>query len=105
MDNKINTSVGTESVRDKYDIYRHCELCPRRCNVDRTKAVDFGHSKATGFDYTKAYGFDYTKSNVSDHTKATGFVHNKANVSDHTKANGYCHVGDEPPAPRAALHM
>ena len=105
MDNKINTSVGTESVRDKYDIYRHCELCPRRCNVDRTKAVDFGHSKATGFDYTKAYGFDYTKSNVSDHTKATGFDHNKANVSDHTKANGYCHVGAEPLAARAALHM
>ena len=65
MDNKINTSVGTESVRDKYDIYRHCELCPRRCNVDRTKAVDFSRTKATG----------------------------------------YCHVGAEPLAARAALHM
>ncbi len=41
MDNKINTSVGTESVRDKYDICRHCELCPRRCNVDRTKEVGY----------------------------------------------------------------
>lgn len=57
MDKKINTSVSTESVRDRYEIYRHCELCPRRCNVDRTKAV------------------------------------------------GYCHVGAEPLAARAALHM
>ena len=57
MDKKINTSVSTESVRDRYEIYRHCELCPRRCNVDRTKEV------------------------------------------------GYCHVGAEPLAARAALHM
>lgn len=65
MDNKINTSVGTESVRDKYDIYRHCELCPRRCHVDRTKAGE----------------------------------------SDYIKTSGYCHVGAEPLAARAALHM
>ena len=69
MDNKINTSVGTESVRDKYDIYRHCELCPRRCHVDRIKWSDFDRAKSVDFDRIKTGDFDRTKTGDFDRTK------------------------------------
>ena len=97
MDKKINTSAGAESARGKYEIYRCCELCPRRCQVDRTKAVDFDRTKTDDFGRTKTVDFDRTKTGDFDRTNAGDF--------DYIKTSGYCRVGAEPIAARAALHM
>ena len=36
-----NNEINTSMTYNKYEIYRRCELCPRRCKVDRTKTVGF----------------------------------------------------------------